>query len=299
MAPAVLASVWMLAAPPAFAGSPPIASLFLQVSPDTGAETAWKRSVGQRKAVLLIEGLTAHPISSARVEQPMLTTWQKPDGMLVKALGADADVFAFAYSQNAPVDAVPAETPLCDRVEKLRSLGYRDVTLLGFSAGGIVARQFVEDFPKAGVTKVVQVCPPNGGSGWSKADFAVRPNQVPFLHSLTKEARRAALEQRASKHIPDDVEFVCVVGMVTKSIPGDGVVPSDSQWTSDLQAQGVPAVRVAGTHLTVMKSSDTVAKIAEVVRDKQPRWGPAEVEIARRLILKHGEAGPVAKPKTP
>src|SRR6266481_2076616 len=52
-----------------------------------------------------------------------------------------ADVFALAYSQEVGVERV-AETPvLRQAVSKLKALGYREVVLVGHSAGGLVARQ--------------------------------------------------------------------------------------------------------------------------------------------------------------
>src|SRR5207244_2414497 len=122
-----------------------------------------------------------------------------------------ADVFAFAYSQDVPLETVADGPGLRDGVRRLKALGYREIVLVGHSAGGLVARQFVEDYPGAGVTKVVQVCAPNGGSAWAKARMAVRKKQEAFLASLTRKDRRLSLHERAEKRIPADVEFVCVV----------------------------------------------------------------------------------------
>jgi hypothetical protein len=141
----------------------------------------------------------------------------------------------------------------------------------------------VEDYPGAGVTKVVQVCAPNAGSGWAKLQ-AVPRNEKPFLQSLTKDERRRELRDRLDVSIPDDVEFVCVVG--NGAVAGDGVVASRSQWSPDLQAQGIPAVTVAKDHLSMVRSAAGVAMIAELVRTPQPRWSPAQVAEARKAILK-------------
>ena len=51
--------------------------------------------------------------------------------------------------------------------------------LVGYSAGALIARYFVEDSPDYGVTKVIQVCAPNGGSGWGKLTAGVRQSQEP------------------------------------------------------------------------------------------------------------------------
>src|SRR5262249_37420141 len=157
-----------------------------------------------------------------------LHTWQQPDSLMVRRLGREADVFAVAYAQNGAADEI-SETPVFrEGVRHLRALGYRSVVLVGHSAGGLVARDFVEGNPDAGVTKVIQVCTPNGGSPWAKWQV-VQPRQATFLDSLTRPVRRLAQAGRADRRIPEQVEFACVVG--NGWLRGDGVVGTPSQWT--------------------------------------------------------------------
>src|SRR5262249_40536477 len=66
---------------------------------------------------------------------------------------------------------------------------------------GVVARQFVEDHPGEGVTKVIQVCAPNGGSSWARWATA-RKNQRGVLPPLPKEERQRALPGRQGRRIP-------------------------------------------------------------------------------------------------
>src|SRR5262249_35931424 len=148
--------------------------------------------------------------------------WQLGTGHLVRALAPHADVFAFAYGQTQPLEQVAALPAFADGVRKLRELGYGEVVLLGHSAGGLIARQFVEDNPRRGVPRVVQVCSPNGGCPLARTKFIVG-TQKPFADSLTEETRARVLKERAGKKVPDDVEFVCVVGCGSGN--GDGVVP--------------------------------------------------------------------------
>jgi pimeloyl-ACP methyl ester carboxylesterase len=180
------------------------------------------------------------------------------------------------------VDEIADLPELRAGVGRLRQMGYREVVLVGHSAGGLVARRLVEDYPDAGVTKVVQVCAPNGGSGWARLQ-AVRRNQKPFVQSLTKEDRHRALRGRLDVGLPDGVEFVCLVG--TMALTGDGVVSCRSQWTADLQEQGVPAVALAVDHLSVVRTALGAARVAELVRAPQPRWSQAQVAAARKALL--------------
>jgi pimeloyl-ACP methyl ester carboxylesterase len=260
----------------------PVEVQFLQVGPQSRPTAEWRRSPGERRAVVLIQGLIVHPFSKEKVGQASLRDWQKPSSALVKGLAAEGDVYAFAYGQNETVDEIADHDALRDGLARLRKMGYGDVVLVGYSAGGVIARRVVEDYPDVGVTKVVQVCAPNAGSGWAKLN-AVRSNQKPFLQSLTKEERRREMRSRLEVTIPDGIEFVCVVG--TGALKGDGVVSTRSQWTPDLQAQGIPAVTVATDHLSMVRSAKGAEKIVELVRTPQPRWTPAKVSAARKAIL--------------
>src|SRR5262249_18474068 len=160
-------------------------------------------------------------------------------------------VFAFAYGQTVPVDTIAALPSLRCGIWRLRELGYKEIVLVGFSAGGLVARQVVEDEPDLGVTKVIQVCTPNGGPSWARLKAAGPANQKPFLQSLTKETRGRSLEGRAGKRIPDGVQFVCAVGAGMGI--SDGVVSTHSQWPEDLQRQGIPAVLFRTEHLGAVR----------------------------------------------
>ena len=201
----------------------------------------------------------------------------------MKALGKDADVFAYGYAQHLPIEDVARAAALPKQVARLREAGYSEVVLVGYSAGALIARFVVEDEPACGVTKVIQVCPPNGGSNWGKLTAGVRQSQEAFLASLSKEARQAATRDRSEKRIPPNVQFVCVVGAF--GLTGDGLVRADCQWTRDLQAQGIPAVVLHTSHVTAMKSKSVSAKLAELIREQQPRWSPAQVEATRVKIV--------------
>jgi pimeloyl-ACP methyl ester carboxylesterase len=260
----------------------PFDSQFVQVAPVFRDGSIAARSPGQERAVVLLHGLYLHPFNKANVTRPTLHSWQKPGSLLVKRLAEEADVYAFAYAQTVAADRVPGRADLAGYVGRLRGLGYREVVLLGHSAGGLVARDFVEDYPDAGVTKVIQVCAPNGGSGWAVLQ-AVRANQIEFLDSLTKAARQRAARERAGKRIPSHVQFVCVVG--TGTLVGDGLVACGCQWPEDLQRQGVPAAFLATTHWFAVRSPKGTDLLARLVREPQPRWDAAQVAAARRRLL--------------
>jgi pimeloyl-ACP methyl ester carboxylesterase len=232
---------------------------------------------------LLLHGLRLHPLHKAKVHEAQFHDWQLPGSVLVKALGSDADVFAYAYGQNTRVENIARMPALANAVGKLRFLGYKEIVLLGHSTGGVVARLFVEDFPRSGVSKVIQVCAPNEGSSWARMNVSVTKDQEPFLHSLTRKERLALTEQREDRRIPADIQFLCVVGAAGHY--GDGVVACRSQWPTDLQRQGIPAIRLTTTHLTVLRSAKTVDRIAELVGDSHSRWPPDKVQSMRKAIV--------------
>jgi pimeloyl-ACP methyl ester carboxylesterase len=254
---------------------------FRQVSPLP--QGGMERTPGRARAILLIHGLSIHPVNKAKVYEPNFHDWQLPGSVLVKTLGKDADVYAFAYSQTTRVEKVADAPALAQAVGKLRFLGYTEVALLGHSTGGVVARLFVEDQPRAGVTHVMQVCAPNAGSSWAKLNISVAKEQEPFRQSLTKKERLIASELRDDKKIPADIDFLCVVGATGPH--GDGIVSCKSQWSSDLQKQGIPAVRLPTTHFTVLRSPKTVERIAELAREEHPRWSQDKVQSMRKSIV--------------
>jgi pimeloyl-ACP methyl ester carboxylesterase len=260
----------------------------VQLHPGPHGAPPFERAAGSTRAVVLIHGLHLHAIRGAQVRRASLQSWQRPEGELVRVLGRDSDVFAFAYAQNVSVDAVARSGGLRRAAEQLHDLGYREVVLVGHSAGGLVARQFVEDFPSGPVCKVIQVGTPNGGSAWAKSHLPLCREQGAFLGSLTKQARQDAQESRAAKRIPEHVQFVCVV-TVGQAL-GDWIVACRSQWTEDLQEQGIPAVPVRKNHFSSVRAREAAELLAELIRDEQPRWDAARVGRARYDLL--GERTP-------
>lgn len=260
---------------------------FAQVHPPAKAPRELQRSLGQARAVVLIHGLHVHPLHSMKVAQARFHSWQEPGSGLVKALSKEADVFALAYAQNAALETISQMPALADAVRALKRHGYEEIVLLGHSAGGVIARLFVEDHPGAGVTKVIQVCAPNGGTSWARAGFSVPKEQEPFLHSLTKAQRQKAADSRAGKTIPPETQFLCVVGTTTGT-NGDGIVSRLAQWPEELQRQGIPAVLVSTTHFTVMRSSKVAERLAEFVRTPQPRWSERQRDVLQKQILSGG-----------
>jgi pimeloyl-ACP methyl ester carboxylesterase len=231
---------------------------------------------------VLIHGFHVHPFRNDEAAKATYSGWQLPGSALVEVLGRYADVFAFAYSQNVPIDEIAGVPLLANSIRQLRLMGYTDVVLIGHSAGGLVVRQFVEDYPDAGVTKAIQVCAPNLGAGMAHLEPGARKNQRPFLHSLTKEGRAASLKIRTGKRIPLHLSFVSVVG--DGAGLGDGVVSRESQWPADLRAQGIPVYHWRTTHFTVMRSQTEIKRLADLVRDPQPRWTPVQVALMKKEL---------------
>jgi len=261
----------------AFAGGPAIDSICTQVAP---ANDKWTRSPNQKQAVVLIHGYYVHVFDKS-VAKPQLRSWQSANGPLVKEIGKNADVYVFAYGQNAALDAIVKDSKLSANVAELRKLGYSDIVLVGHSAGGLIARHFVEDFPDAGVTKVLQVCSPNGGS--PLASLSAAKSQKPFLDCLSTDHRKKCMEQRAGKKIPDGVQFICLIAK-EKNKDTDGVVPCASQWTADLHKQGIPAVCVVGGHRDVLRDAKLAVTVAELVNGNHERWPAERIEKVKKEI---------------
>src|SRR5262245_22192328 len=223
------------------------------------------------RAVILIHGLRVQPVSAAAARRAEPSFWEMPQAPLVHALSKENDVYGFHYAQTTGVDDV-ARLPMLSRaVISLKEAGYSEIIMVGYSAGGIIARQFVENQPAGcGVTKVIQVCTPNNGSDWTVLTQGVRAAQIPFVESLKRQSRMEIARQRTDRRIPELVQFVCLV--TVSNWVGDGVVRRDSQWPPDMQNQGIPAETIFRSHVGAMYSTRLSTKVAELVATPQPRW---------------------------
>jgi hypothetical protein len=266
---------------------------FSQEAPTAKGVEVPKKSAAQKRAVVLIHGLSLHPFSSDDVARANLQGWQLAGSSLVESLAKKADVFAMSYSQDVAYTAIAESEDLRRHIASLKEAGYSEIALVGHSAGGLIARHFVEDHPDSGVTKVVQVCSPNGGSTWGHAEICIRNGQELFLNALTNGERELCLAGRCEKKIPEQVQFVCVVGHqslevdVRYSVPlwrgrtinvsankqfcGDGIVSTECQWPPDLRAQQVPVVALPIYHVRAMRNATAIEKIVELVEQDQPR----------------------------
>jgi pimeloyl-ACP methyl ester carboxylesterase len=261
----------------------PVETQFEQVYPNR-VKQSMERSAGQWRAVVLIHGLKIHPLHGSLATHPEFHTWQEPGSFLVQALSKDADVFALAYAQTADLDTISQAQGFDQAVQKLHFMGYKEITLVGHSAGGVLARLYVEDHPDGPVTRVVQICAPNLGSSWAKAEVGSRKIQGAFYQSLTKNWRQNVCRLRKDRFIPANVQFLCILGTV--GTLGDGLVSCQSQWPEDLQRQGIPVLRLQTTHLAVMHTKKTGLVLAEEIVHDRPRWREIQVEAARENILR-------------
>ncbi len=236
-----------------------------------------------RRAVILLHGLRGTTVLDRQAHETWLHDWQREGSDLVQALARDADVYAVSYTQNAAIEDVLASEALGQALGTLAGGDHDDVVLLGHSAGGLLARRFVEDHPDAGVTGVVQLCAPNAGSGWGRFHEVGRASHEAFIASLSDEALEAA---RRRPSVPEDVDFLVVVCDGTGL--GDGVVADDAQWPEDLQRQGIAAVRIRALHFTATRGERMAERIAAWVAADHPRLGEAEIAETRREVLGRG-----------
>lgn len=249
-----------------------------QVAPDDGGQVWGGRAAtgAKGRAVVLVPGLTLHPLRPARATVATRRPWQEPTSALVKALAPEGDVFAFGYAQTASVDDIATGPGLRDAVARLRKAGYKEIVLVGHSAGGVIARLFAEQ--NAGATKVVAVAAPFAGAEAAALNVGYGKVQAPFVRSLAPDARRVAPPAAA------EVPLVCVVCRL-KLLASDGVVAARSQWPDDLQRAGAPAVLAPVNHFDVMDHAPTARIIAELTREKLARWDRAETERARKVLF--------------
>ncbi len=252
-----------------------------QVAPDA-KRPGWSNVQRNKdRAVLLLPGLKIHPLRPTLASRPDLHSWEEPNSELVRALAKEADVFSFAYAQITPLDVVAQCPGLREAVKSIQKLGYKEIVLVGHSAGGVIARLFVESYPDAGVTKVIMVASPHSGSELAHLKGGYPRLQAPFIQSLAPEARVEAPPRK-----PDDkIEMACVVCKL-KRVESDGLVKIVSQWPEELRRCGIPAVLVPVSHLEAMISPAGVKAIADLARKKLTRWSPEEVDKARKILFR-------------
>ena len=85
-------------------GGPVVESTCQQVAP-VPIDAKWTRSADQTQAIVLIHGFYFH-FKDKNVTKAVPRPWQHTDSPLVKELGKSADVFVFAYGQNASVEGI-------------------------------------------------------------------------------------------------------------------------------------------------------------------------------------------------
>ena len=262
-----------------------VATELWQVAPDAGGKPWGVPDVAPEKAraVVLIPGLFVHTIQPAKAAVPDRRPWQKPKSALVNALAPDFDVFAFGYAQTVALDEIAKSAGMRDAIARLRKAGYKEIVLVGHSAGGVIARQFVDNNPDAGVTKVIAVAAPFAGAELANLKVGYPKVQAPFVQSLAPDAR-AEVAKANKNALSKDVPFACVVCKL-KLVETDGLVPTRSQWPEEFQKCGVPVIHSSANHFLVMQNAAAAKAIAELAREKLARWSPEEVEKARKVLF--------------
>jgi pimeloyl-ACP methyl ester carboxylesterase len=269
----------------ALAPSVELPTLFWGIDPEVLViEDGTRLKPRRDRAVVLVHGLLPHVWHPERAAKPEAHDWQVKDGRLVKAIADDADVYGFSYAQTRNVDEVVYSRGLRDGLAAVKAAGYKEVVLVGHSAGGLVSRRVVELFPDAGVTKVIAVASPFNGSGWAKMPgFTLPKTQVPFIQSLSPEAREACQKDRMAR-LPAEVEFGVVLCKVSRG-DHDTVVGLKSQWPDDLQRQGVPVVLATCNHMEAMLCEPVAREVATLVNGRVKRWTDDDVAKARRVLF--------------
>jgi pimeloyl-ACP methyl ester carboxylesterase len=259
-----------------------IPTAYWQVTPEYREFGSPKRE--KDRAVILIHGLVPRPVQVRKAAIPEPHSWQKRDSVMVKQLAPDFDVYGFSYAQTLPVDFVCHSCGLLNAVKRVKAAGYKEVVLVGHSAGGVVAYQFAEQFPDAGMTRVVVVAAPLHGTGLAKIPtVGLASTQVPFIRSLSPACRKEQCE-KCGRAIPESLEVCCVVCKLPR-LASDTIVPAESQWPDLAQRQGIPAVLLEVNHFDGVRSARGAEKVAELAKGKLTRWTPDEVEQARKALF--------------
>ena len=257
---------------------------FWGIAPEVKADSFPGIKRKKDKAVVLVHGLLPRPIHPLKAEKPEAHSWQLSTGSLVKAVSEDFDVFGFSYAQTVTADSVVLSKGLRDGIQSLKDAGYKEIALVGHSAGALIVRRFVEVFPDSGVTKIVTIGSPFLGSNWAKVPTFVLPkNQLPFIRSLQPEFREGLTKDRSGP-IPESLEFGTVICKLPR-LDNDTIVGIRSQWPEDLQKQGISAVLAEVNHFEAMTNESCTNEVAKLLKNKIRRWSPEEVAKAQKVLF--------------
>src|SRR5262245_13363118 len=114
----------------------PVQTKLVHLAPVHRDDLSLQRTDGRERAVILIHGFKPQPFSDQHVCRPDWHSWQRPGSELLKVLGRDADVFGFAYGQNAPIGQIARSPALAGYIYQVKTMGYREIVIIGHSAGG-------------------------------------------------------------------------------------------------------------------------------------------------------------------
>lgn len=224
-----------------------------------------------QKAIVLIHGLNPKYIqNSEKYDQPIEAPWQNRNSEIVQTLDAHGDVFGIVYSQNRPVDDIANFPGFYLIFNQLKKAGYKDIVLIGSSAGGVISRIYVEDRPNPRVSRVIQVSAPNLGNRLSKIaglddslDVIENKDFLDFIKSLKPEERKNVTRARRHLEIPDRIEFSSITGVL--QLDTDGIVARSSAWDKYLRRQGIPGVSAIYVHGKHMQNPHAIQWIKRLI----------------------------------
>lgn len=225
-------------------------------------------------AIVLIHGFnTNHIHNSEKYDELLRDSWQNRDSKIVQRVASYGDVFSIVYTQNRFVDHIADFGRFHTLMRRLRDAGYKNITIIGSSAGGVIGRLFVENFPESKISRIIQVAAPNRGTpaanlGNIGGGIGLIDNEdfLEFLESLEPGTRKEISRSRQDKKIPDDVEFVSLIG--TAIAGGDGVIGYQSAWPASIRDQGLPGVSAAAVHSYHMNNDHVIDWIEQIINKR-------------------------------
>lgn len=239
-------------------------------------------NVTRQKAVLCIPGLYPHPIQPSKALAPEKHPWFEPRAPLLAALAPDFDVYALGYAQTLPLDAVASSSGMRSAVARLKRAGYREIVLIGHSAGGIVAHQFAERYPDSGVTKIIPVAAPYLGSDLAEIGFGLPKTQVAYIKSIAPQPRREATALLTP--LPKHIDICCVSCKITY-LTNDILVNLESQWPPEVRRHGIPTTLVGVNHFDALKAPQAVEQVTLLAKSRLTRWNEEDVARAEKVLF--------------
>jgi hypothetical protein len=128
--------------------------------------------------VILVGGFQPFGVTLSLTGESPQTSWGELSGLLQKKKFGQFNVWQFEYAQRSSDSIVDYGKYLSAAADRMKSLSSPTVNIIGFSMGGLVARQYIQTSNKLNLGKLLTIATPHFGSEVAVLDGSVRAKEM-------------------------------------------------------------------------------------------------------------------------